>query len=84
MKHAGLRHRRLVAVGGEHALPYYPSTEEDQIESALESSLSGIESDLVALVKKILEPLFVVFEFSRFSDDIYEDIVSRFLKGEVT
>lgn len=39
---------------------------------------------LVDDVRKIVEPMFMLFEFQEFAESIYTDIVRRFEKGETT
>ena len=54
---------------------------EDATESKFRSSLQAIESDLVSLVKQLLDPLFVLFDFFQLSDSVYEDIVNNCVQG---
>lgn len=44
--------------------------------------LGSIEAEIVDLVKKLCEPLFVVFDFAQFSDDVYRQIVTGFVNGK--
>jgi MinD-like ATPase involved in chromosome partitioning or flagellar assembly len=43
--------------------------------------LGDIDSQMLHLVKKLCEPLFVLFDFASFKDEIYEKIVSDFVAG---
>jgi len=45
--------------------------------------LQEIESDLVRLVKEILDPLFVLFGFFQLGDAQYERIIIAFVEGRV-
>ncbi len=38
---------------------------------------------IVGLVKTLCEPLFVIFDFAKFGDDIYDQIVSNYIQGKV-
>jgi len=38
----------------------------------------------VELVKKLCAPLFVIFDYQHFDDDIYQQLVTDFIKGKVT
>ena len=40
--------------------------------------LGAIESEFVELVKKLCEPLFIVFDFASFPDEAYREIVDYF------
>jgi hypothetical protein len=46
--------------------------------------LGALEAELVELVKKHCEPLFIVFDFASFPDDVYHQIVTDFVNGKVT
>lgn len=35
-------------------------------------------------VRKVCEPLFMLFDFKEFSEDVYQDIIRRFEAGYVT
>ncbi len=37
----------------------------------------------VADVRKVLEPMFMLFDFKKFQKSVYEDIIMRFERGEV-
>jgi cellulose biosynthesis protein BcsQ len=39
-----------------------------------------LETEIVDIVKKLCEPLFVIFDFAQFSDDEYTQIVTEFLQ----
>ena len=45
--------------------------------------LGDLETDIVDLVKKLCEPLFVIFDYFSVPDDIYRQIVTEFMKGKV-
>jgi MinD-like ATPase involved in chromosome partitioning or flagellar assembly len=84
--YSGVRGRTL-----EGALPFLFQVtplpmnlhENDVVIHGVTLRLAAIESDIVGLVKKLCEPLFVVFEFSSFSDDLYLRTVADFLRGKV-
>ena len=67
---------------GRHLRPGAPSAE-DEIEVEVRTSLQGIEVNLVHLVKELVAPLFVLFDFFERSDSVYEEIVDAFVKGKV-
>jgi hypothetical protein len=60
-----------------------PSTEEDEVAKEVHSTLDGLQTNLVDLVKDICAPLFVVFDFFRVDDAIYEEIVNAYVDGRV-
>jgi len=55
---------------------------EDDIETEVSTSLQEIEGNLVELVKQLLSPLFMLFDFFELSDAVYEDLVNKFVRGE--
>jgi len=45
--------------------------------------IGAVETELVDLVKRLCEPLFVLFDFATFPDDVYRQIVNDFVNGKV-
>jgi len=56
---------------------------EDIFESEVSTSLQNIESNLVSLVKELLNPLFNIFDFTEFGDEFFENHVNRFVNGNL-
>lgn len=84
IRHGGLRGRILGASSpARHMIERAPA-EEDEIETEIHSTLEGLQTNLVGLVKELLAPLFVVFDFFELSDAIYDEIVNAFVEGRVT
>ncbi len=83
IRHGGLKGRVLTAIGGRRVFDWGKCSE-DEAEFEVHSSISGLESNLVDLVKQITSPLFVLFDFTEFNDSIYQDIVDKFVAGRVT
>lgn len=83
VQHSGLSGRELSSSSNRRVHPGQRSAiDESTVE--LEFRLGQIESELVDLVKRIAVPLFELFDFCIFADEVYEDIVNRFVAGEVT
>jgi hypothetical protein len=59
-------------------------TLEEEVRVKMVFRLGAVESAIVETVKKLCEPLFVVFDFATFSDEVYEQIVTDFVKGRVS
>jgi MinD-like ATPase involved in chromosome partitioning or flagellar assembly len=57
------------------------NTAEDEVMVSLVVRLGAIESLMTETVKRLCKPLFVVFDFESFTDQVYQGIVSDFLKG---
>ena len=47
-------------------------------------SLGKLRPRVVENVRQIAEPLFMLFDFTEFGPVVYEDIISNFVKGQVT
>jgi cellulose biosynthesis protein BcsQ len=84
LRHGGLKGRELTATENRAWLGENTNLHEDEVDTEIQFLLGTLESQLVDLVQKLCEPLFMVFDFARFERSIYADIVGRFLKGEVT
>ena len=62
-----------------HSLPCFKLL---PFEMIIEFRISQIESDLVALVKKLTAPLFELFDYYEVSDSLYEQLVHNFTHGQ--
>ena len=83
IKHGGLKGRFIgSSITGRDFIPRAPSTE-DETEVELKTSLQEIESNLVSLVKQLVAPVFVLFDFFELGDSGYEEIVNGFVNGRV-
>ena len=81
--HGGLRNRVLKSVGGRHLSQDYTTTE-NEVRATISPKLLTIETNLVNLVKEVLSPVFMVFDFFEPSDSVYADIVDNFVAGRTT
>jgi hypothetical protein len=79
--HRGLAGRTLSSAGGRRHISSKKCLEENS-ETEIVTTLGSIHETLVADVQRLLEPMFMLFEFSQFNESIYTDIVRRFEKGE--
>jgi hypothetical protein len=83
VRHGGLKGR--VLSGASRLLwPGQPLSTEDEVTSEVSFLLSDLDRDLVVLVEKLCEPLFLIFDFQRFGRDIYQQIVTDFVNGKIT
>lgn len=83
IRHGALKDRVLSAVGGR-VLNYDRKSEEDEVYAEVETTLEKIESDLVDLVRRLTQPLFVIFDFFEVNRNVLEDIVNDYVAGRVT
>lgn len=85
VRHLGLRHRSLSAAGNrKHTLSKFRTTDEDEASTSVRFAVGSPDDELIALVKRLLEPLFMVYEFFEVPDEVYADLISRFRAGEVS
>jgi hypothetical protein len=83
IRHAGLRGRVLAATSSRLALRTRTCAEDD-VETVSRVSLRHIEPNIVDLVKQYARPLFILFEFHEFPDDVYAQIVTAFVHGKLS
>lgn len=83
IRHGGLKGCVLRAVG-KRDLSYGYKSDEDEVYNEVETTFEKIESDLVDIVQKFTQPLFVVFDFFELDRKVLEDIVNNFVAGKVT
>jgi hypothetical protein len=83
IRHGGLNGRVLGAANSNRAMNQYVSCAENEIESEVSTQLSGIEGELVRLVRELVTPLFTLFDFFELPDQILEEIVNAYVEGRV-
>ena len=86
IRHGGLHGRVLSAASPNRApLMFRKASIEDEITSpTVRFQLGAEEPEIVRIVCTICAPLFEVFDFQEFSEDIYAATVTHFIKGQVT
>lgn len=77
--HSGLAGRTLRAASRSRDMWGERKSTEDVVESSTTTTLADLESNLVSHVKKIVDPLFMMFEFFELSDPVLEGIVNEFV-----
>ena len=82
--HSGLAGRTLKSAGRNRFLSGSRRTDERASETETVIVLGEIHNALVDEVQRVCAPMFMLFEFQEFERQIYENIVRRFEKGEVT
>jgi hypothetical protein len=82
--YAGLKGRILASedIVGSHLLRERRSSE-DEMTSEIDTSLKDIKTNIINLVKELLSPLFVLFDFYILPDSEYTNLVKKFAKGEI-
>lgn len=84
IKHGGIK-GRIIGVANASKDTFYDNRicEENDFESKIITPLSGLESNLVANVKELTQPLFELFYFFEISDNIYDELVNGFVEGKI-
>lgn len=82
--HTGLAKRVLKSAGGNRSLSTQPISSEAVSETETVIELGNIQTALVEEVRRVCEPMFMLFDFQEFELHVYEDIVRRFEAGEAT
>jgi len=75
IKHGGIAKRQLVSAQNYLIKHFDLVSEENEIEVEVTEPLANIKENLCPLVKKIAEPLFLLFNFHEFNDIVYPRIV---------
>lgn len=81
--HRGLAGRTLTSTG-ENRFVSPRVSHESTSEAEIVLTLGKMHETLVDDVRRIVEPLFMLFEFQEFGEAIYTDIVRRFEMGETS
>jgi cellulose biosynthesis protein BcsQ len=78
-KFTGLKTRQL-----KSSNPMRPfmarGTIEDEVRSEATASLDSITLDLFGVVKELLDPLFILFDYTKLSDVVYTQVINGFLQ----
>lgn len=83
VSHMGLRGRNLSAVARRFIMPGKISYE-DVSRSEIVTTIEEIETSTTTVVRKICDPMFMLFDFTSFPGNIYDDVVTRFKAGEAS
>ena len=84
IRHGGLKDRVLGTSRVERVPDYNRNCKDDEVCTEVETTFKKIESDLVDLVQRFTQELFVIFNFFKVNRKELEDIVNNFMAGRVT
>ena len=82
--HRGLAGRELTSAGGNRFIWPSTPTQADESRSEIVVAVGSILETIVDDVRRLLAPLFMLFDFKELNEAVYRDIVERFVKGEST
>jgi hypothetical protein len=83
IRHGGLKGRHLRTANPLRFLALDRTTVETRVDFELSATLAELEDDLVSYVKRVCDPLFMVFDFFELSEGVYRDLVDGFVAGQV-
>jgi hypothetical protein len=84
VSHRGIAGRKLTSSSPNRMLGLPRVSHEASSEAEIVVTVGKMRESLVSDVRRIAEPLFMLFDFQEFQEVVYTDIVGRFEKGEVT
>jgi len=79
IKHCGLKGRELRAAGRDRRLVQQRVAIENEIERIQLFQLAAVDADLMTIVKGYVAPLFELFEFCTFEDQVYSSVLNKFV-----
>ena len=82
--HTGLAGRTLTSSVLNRYVSNAPKSHEQMSETETVIVLGDIQAALVDEVRRVCAPMFMLFDFQEFAPEVYDDIVHRFEKGEVS
>jgi hypothetical protein len=81
--HKGLAGRELTSSNSNRSISVAHAIEDtSQVQFA--EAIGELRPCLTENVMRITEPLFMIFDFKQFQKNVYEDIVGKFVDGQVT
>jgi hypothetical protein len=82
--HSGIRHRTLSAVGRRRGTFIDRHTIEDQVRTSTAFTIADVGTRLVEVVKELVGPLFMLYEYLEIDHSVYADLIDKFREGQVT
>ena len=82
--HSGLKGRTLTSASRNRLIHWRKTTEEDKSTTELSTVLGQMHETRVNDVRRVLEPMFMLFDFTQIDPSVYEEIVRNFEGGKVS
>ena len=79
IQHGGLANRSLSVADSTRFMTDSPPTSEDVVEQTITASLIDLEVNITNYMIQIIDPLLVVFDFYKVSDQILTDVAEGFI-----
>lgn len=84
VRHQGLKGRKLLSSSPNRVMWDDKATDADESTVSVNLTVEQMRNDVAPATEAICKPLFQLFDFMEFGSSIYEDIVGRFVNGNVT
>jgi hypothetical protein len=84
LRFGGLRGRQLRPASSNRFMPQARTTQEDLVISAVDCAVGELQTQLVSLVRDLVEPLFMVFDFFEVGEPALDEIINNFVAGKIS
>jgi hypothetical protein len=81
-RHGGLQGRALHVLGNR-LMTRHPEAHEDVVETSFTTTVSGLETDITTIVRKVVDPLLTMFDFYSVNPEILDTIIEGYVAGEM-
>lgn len=82
-RHGGLSGRKLHVANSNRIMVHHPESSEETVETRIESTVSGLETEITSLVRSVVDPLLTMFGFYTVSPEILDGLIEGYVAGEV-
>ena len=79
--HSGLKGRELNSASSNRHMFSRGATQENESTSEITTTLGTMSTTRVDDVRKLVAPMFMLFDFMQFNVSVYDDIVRNFERG---
>ena len=83
VSHGGFKGRTLTSASQNRSIRARMSSESEST-SEIVTVLGDMQENRVEDVRRVLEPMFMLFDYMQFNVEVYDDIIRRFERGEVS
>ena len=82
LRYGGLRGRQLTSSSIRWIDYHGKNVHDNEVNvGPIRFRLGAVDTELFSLVKKLCAPLFMIFDYTEISDEVYEQIITEFVKG---
>ena len=82
VRYGGLRDRQLTSSSIRWIDYHGKNVYDNEVSVApFRFRLGAIDKEIVSLVKKLCAPLFMIFDYTEIPDEVYDQVITDFVKG---